>query len=125
MLDIFEGRGSVEGPKKAKISSGVKPHLFKGGAPKKLKCNKGKIWADSRRLKETRRKVGLGPKKPKCHKLQKREILLKAVPTDDYVADLMTQRLAAARTEELLSKLGARRCARGACGRILDCESRS
>ena len=44
--------------------------------------------------------------------------------TDEKVAVLMTKHLAAARIEELLSKLGARRCARGACGHILDHESR-
>ena len=49
---------------------------------------------------------------------------LKAVPTNDNVADLMTKHLAAARVEELLAKLGVRRCTRGACGRILDYGSR-
>ena len=44
--------------------------------------------------------------------LQKGRFLLKVVPTDDNVADLMAKHLAAARVEELLSKLGVRRCAR-------------
>ena len=38
-------------------------------------------------------------------RLQKGEFLLKAVPTNDNVADLMTKHLAAARVEELLSNL--------------------
>ena len=46
-------------------------------------------------------------------RLQQGEFLLKAVPTDDNVADLITKHLAAARVEELLSKLGVRRCTRG------------
>ena len=46
-------------------------------------------------------------------RLQKGEFLLKAVPTDDNVADLMTKHLAAARVGELLTKPGVRRCARG------------
>ena len=46
-------------------------------------------------------------------RLQKWEFLLKAVPTNDNVADLMTKHLAAARVEELLAKLGVRRCTRG------------
>ena len=46
-------------------------------------------------------------------RLQKGEFLLKAVPTNNNVADLMTKHLAAARVEELLAKLGVRRCARG------------
>ena len=46
-------------------------------------------------------------------RLQKGEFLLKAVPTNDNVADLMTKHLAAARVEELLAKLGVRPCTRG------------
>ena len=45
-------------------------------------------------------------------RLQKGEFLLKAVLTDDSVADLMTKHLAAALVEELLSKPGVRRCTR-------------
>ena len=46
-------------------------------------------------------------------RLQKGEFLLKAVPPNDNEADLMTKHLAAARVEELLAKLGVRRCTRG------------
>ena len=42
-----------------------------------------------------------------------RGFLLKVVPTNDNVADLMTKHLVGARIEELLAKLGVRRCARG------------
>ena len=45
-------------------------------------------------------------------RLQKGEFLLKAVSTDENVADLMAKHLAAARAEELLSRLGVQRCAR-------------
>ena len=45
-------------------------------------------------------------------RLQKGEFMLKAIPTENNVADLMTKHLAAARIEELLTKLGVRRCAR-------------
>ena len=41
---------------------------------------------------------------------QKEGFLLKSVPTDENVADLMTKHLAAAPVEELLLKLGVRRC---------------
>ena len=51
-----------------------------------------------------------------------REFLLKAVPTNDNVADLMTKHLAAARVEELLAKLGT--VHEGAGGRTFDYESR-
>ena len=46
-------------------------------------------------------------------RLQKGEFLLKAVHTVENVADLMTNHLAAAWVEELLSKLVVRRCTRG------------
>ena len=46
-------------------------------------------------------------------RLQKGKFLLKSVHTDENVADLMMKDLAAARVEELLSKFGVRRCARG------------
>ena len=46
-------------------------------------------------------------------RLQKGEFLLKPIPTENNVADLMTKHLAAVRIEELLTKLGVRRCARG------------
>ena len=46
-------------------------------------------------------------------RLQNGELLRKAVPTDDNVADLMTKHLAAGRVEELLSKLRVPWCTRG------------
>ena len=53
-------------------------------------------------------------------RLQEGEFLLKAVPTDDNMAGLMTKHLAAARVETQSATV-----CEGACGRILDYESRS
>ena len=45
-------------------------------------------------------------------RLQKGEFPLKAVFTDENVTDLVTKHLAVARVEELLLRLGVRRCTR-------------
>ena len=88
-----------------------------------------RVWSDSSGCRRIVRRTGSGSltwrSDTRGHRngCREGEFLLKSVPTDDNVADLMTKHLAAARVEELFSKLGVRRCTRGACGRILDYES--
>ena len=79
-----------------------------------------RVWSDSSACREIVRRTGSGRlrhleirHKWTQERLQKGEFLLKAVPTNDNVADLMTKHLAAARVEELLVNLGVRRCTRG------------
>ena len=79
-----------------------------------------RVWSDSSACRGIVRRTGSGRLRHleirhmwTQERLQKGEFLLKAVPTNDNVADLMTKHLAAARVEELLAKLGVRRCTRG------------
>ena len=66
---IFEGRDG-EGAKKK--SHWVKPHLFKGRAPKKPKCHKGHNLGRFSTTKMLNQKKGLGQKRPKCREKQNR-----------------------------------------------------
>ena len=74
-----------------------------------------RVWSDSSACRGIVRRTGSGRLRHLeiRQRLQKGEFLLKAVPTNDHVADLMTKHLAAARVEELLSKLGVRRIHEG------------
>ena len=79
-----------------------------------------RVWSDSSACRGIVRRTGSGRLRHleirhmlTQERLQKGEFLLKAVPTNDNVADLLTKHLAAARAVELLAKLGVRRCTRG------------
>ena len=79
-----------------------------------------RVWSESSACRGIVRRTGSGSLRHleirhmwTHERLQKGEFLLKAVPTNDNVADLMTKHLAPARVEELLSKLGVRRCTTG------------
>ena len=79
-----------------------------------------RVWCDSSACRGIVRRTGTGKLRHleirymwAQERLQKGEFLLKAIPTENNVADLMTKHLAAVRIEELLTKLGVRRCARG------------
>ena len=79
-----------------------------------------RVWSDSSACRGIVRRTGSGRLRHleirhmwTQERLQKVEFLLKAVPMNDNVADLVTKQLAAARIEELLATLGVRRCTRG------------
>ena len=79
-----------------------------------------RVWCDSSACRGIVRRAGTGKLRHleirhmwAQERLQKGEFLLKAIPTENNVADLMTKHLAAVRIEELLTKLGVRRCAWG------------
>ena len=75
-----------------------------------------RVWTDSSACRGIMRRQGTGRLRHleirhmwTQEKLQEGAFLLKAVPTETNVADLMTKHLAAERVADLLAKLGVRR----------------